>query len=93
MESKELLKNVNPMLSHINVGTGTDVTIKELSETVKDIVGFTGVLVFDQSKPDGTPQKLMNVDKLSSLGWQSSTALKEGLSKSYQDYLHRYASI
>ena len=93
LESKELLKNVNPMLSHINVGTGTDVTIKELSETVKDIVGFTGVLVFDQSKPDGTPQKLMNVDKLSRLGWQSSTALEEGLSKSYRDYLSRYASI
>lgn len=93
LENKELLKNVNPILSHINVGTGTDVTIKELSETVKDIVGFAGMLVFDQSKPDGTPRKLMNVNKLSRLGWQSSTSLEDGLSKSYRDYLCRYASI
>ena len=93
LENKILQKNVNPKLSHINIGTGSDVTIKELAEVVKDVVGFAGMLIFDQSKPDGTPRKLMNVNKLSMLGWQSSTALEEGLSKSYKDYLFRYASI
>ena len=70
-----------------NVGTGTDVTIKELAETVMSVVGFAGNIVFDASKPDGTPRKLLNVDKLKELGWQAHTSLKDGIAKAYSDYL------
>ena len=63
-------ENTKPMLSHINVGTGVDVTIKELAETIKDVVGFNGELIFDKSKPDGTPRKLMDVSALSKIGWK-----------------------
>lgn len=76
-----------PMLSHLNVGTGEDVTIKELAETIKAVVGFDGEIVWDTSKPDGTPRKLMDVSKLKSLGWQPKTALKEGLADTYRWFL------
>ena len=82
-----LLRNITPMLSHINVGTGADVTIKELAETIKDVVGFFGEIVFDRTKPDGTPQKLMEVSLLSNLGWNASMTLKSGLERSYADFL------
>ncbi|PWJ40942.1 GDP-L-fucose synthase [Sediminitomix flava] len=68
----------------VNIGTGTDVTIKELAETIKETVGFEGELVWDASKPDGTPRKLMNVDKLKSLGWEYSIDLCDGISSVYQ---------
>ncbi|MEA5139281.1 GDP-L-fucose synthase [Arcicella rigui] len=71
----------------VNVGTGTDVTIKELAETVKETVGFEGDLVWDTSKPDGTPRKLMDVSKLHSHGWKHTIDLKEGISLAYQDFL------
>ena len=74
------------MLSHINVGTGTDVTIRELAETVKDVVGFTGKIVFDQTKPNGTPRKLLDVTLLSNLGWNACVSLKSGLERSYLDF-------
>jgi GDP-L-fucose synthase len=74
-----------------NVGTGTDVTIRELAETVGSIVGFKGDIVFDVSKPDGTPRKLLNVDKMRELGWQSQTSLSEGIAKAYQDFLIKVA--
>jgi GDP-L-fucose synthase len=77
-------ENTEPMLSHINVGTGVDCTIKELVETVSKAVGFVGDIKFDQTKPDGTPRKLMNVERLKLLGWQSSVTLKTGLAKAYQ---------
>jgi GDP-L-fucose synthase len=83
----------DPMCSHINVGTGVDVTIRELAETIKDVVGFEGELVFDTTKPDGTPRKLLDVSKLKGLGWQAKISLKEGLTATYawflanQDYL------
>ena len=70
-----------------NVGTGTDVTIKELAETVMSVVGFAGNIVFDASKPDGTPRKLLNVDKIKELGWQAHTSLRDGIAKAYSDYL------
>ncbi|TMM47526.1 GDP-L-fucose synthase [Colwellia ponticola] len=79
--------NTEPMLSHINVGTGVDCTIKELVETVANVVGFTGEIIFDTSKPDGAPRKLMNVDRLKSLGWQYSVELEQGLTKSYQWFI------
>ena len=70
-----------------NVGTGQDVTIRELAETVMNLVGFKGEIVFDASKPDGTPRKLLNVDRLRSLGWQSQTSLRDGIAKAYSDFL------
>ncbi len=71
----------------VNIGTGIDVTIKELAETVKEIVGFSGVIQWDRTRPDGTPRKLMDVSKLHSLGWKHKIELKEGISLAYQDFL------
>ncbi|BAV04280.1 GDP-L-fucose synthase [Filimonas lacunae] len=71
----------------VNVGTGSDLTIKELAEMVKEVVGYEGGLIFDASKPDGTPRKLMDVSKLNSFGWKYKTELKEGLTKAYEDFL------
>jgi GDP-L-fucose synthase len=69
-----------------NVGTGTDVTIRELAETVMGVVGFQGELVFDASKPDGTPRKLLDVSSLASRGWRASIGLREGIERTYEDY-------
>jgi GDP-L-fucose synthase len=71
----------------VNIGTGIDVTIKELAETVKEIVGFTGTIDWDRTRPDGTLRKLMDVSKLHSLGWKHKIELKEGISLAYQDFL------
>lgn len=76
-----------PMLSHINVGTGVDVTIRELAETVGKVVGFGGELVFDSAKPDGAPRKLMNTEKLNQLGWSPEYDLEAGLTNAYQWFL------
>ena len=81
------------MCSHINVGTGVDVTIRELAETIKDVVGFEGELVFDTTKPDGTPRKLLDVSKLRGLGWQSKISLKEGLASTYDWFLANQDSL
>lgn len=72
-----------------NVGTGQDVTIRELAETVMDVVGFKGEIVFDASKPDGTPRKLLNVDRLRGLGWQAKTSLRDGIARAYADFLNK----
>lgn len=79
--------NTQPMLSHINVGTGIDCTIREMAETMARVVGFKGDVVFDSTKPDGTPRKLMDVSRLASLGWRFSTELEDGLAKTYQWFL------
>lgn len=79
--------NVTPMLSHINVGTGTDVTIRQLAETIAEITGFKGKLVFDTSKPDGTPRKLMDVSRLANMGWRARIGLADGLRDAYQWFL------
>jgi len=68
----------------VNIGTGVDVTIRELAETVMDVVGFTGDIVFDASKPDGTPRKLLDVSRLSALGWRARTELREGIRQAYE---------
>ena len=81
------------MLSHINVGTGTDVTIKELAENIMNVVGFVGKLVFDNSKPDGTMRKLMDVEKLGSLGYVAPTSLRSGLELAYADFLENASSL
>jgi GDP-L-fucose synthase len=69
-----------------NIGSGTDVTIRALAEEIMDVVGFRGTLVFDPSKPDGTPRKLMNVDRLKALGWQARLSLREGIQRTYRAY-------
>lgn len=81
--------NTKPMLSHINVGTGVDITIREMAQTMKQVVGFKGKLVFDTTKPDGAPRKLIDVARLSKMGWQYSVALEEGLAQTYQWYLEQ----
>lgn len=75
----------------VNIGTGTDVTIRELAETVVKVVGFQGSLTFDSTKPDGTPRKLMDVSRLHSLGWKARTSLEDGIALAYQDFLSRQA--
>jgi GDP-L-fucose synthase len=77
--------------SHINVGTGTDLSISELAQTIAEVVGFEGEIHFDTSKPDGTPRKLLDVSKLSALGWQSSIELIEGIRKTYDWFLENAA--
>ena len=85
--------NTEVMLSHINVGTGVDCTIRELVETVAKVTGFEGKIVFDVSKPDGAPRKLMNVDRLAALGWQYSYTLEAGLKDAYQWFLDNQDSF
>jgi len=70
----------------INVGTGKDITIKDLAETIADVVGFKGEIVWDTSKPNGTPRKVLNVDKIKSLGWKPKVSLREGIQKTYDLY-------
>ena len=82
-----------PMLSHINVGSGVDCTIRGLAETMARVTGFTGDLVFDATKPDGTPRKLMDVSRLSRLGWASHISLQQGLHDTYQWFLANEARL
>lgn len=86
-------KHTTPMISHINIGTGIDCTIKELTETIAQVIGFTGNIVFDATKPDGTPRKLMDVSRLANLGWTSSTTLKDGLEKTYSWFTKNISHI
>ncbi|GAU21941.1 hypothetical protein TSUD_110810 [Trifolium subterraneum] len=74
-------------LEHLNVGSGKEVTIKELAESMKEVVGFEGDLVWDSTKPDGTPRKLMDSSKLAALGWTPKVSLKDGLVHTYKWYL------
>jgi GDP-L-fucose synthase len=80
---------VQPMLSHINVGTGTDVTIAELAQAIGRVIGYSGRISFDPDKPDGTPRKLLDVSRLAALGWRPTVALEAGLALAYQDFLSR----
>ena len=75
--------HTQPMLSHINVGTGEDCTIRELAQTIAKVTGFKGRLSFDASKPDGTPRKLMDVSRLKQLGWEATITLEDGLRDAY----------
>ena len=77
-------------ITHINIGTGEDVTIKEVAELIKKIIGFDGEIVFDTTKPDGTPRKLMDVSLLNKLGWKYSTNLEEGIRKAYEWFVNNY---
>jgi GDP-L-fucose synthase len=75
----------------VNIGVGQDVTVAELADLVREVVGFKGKIEYDASKPDGTPRKLMDVSKLSESGWEAKTSLREGLTRAYQSYLARFA--
>ena len=80
-------QHTQPMLSHINVGYGSDVSIAEAAKTIAKVVGYTGAITFDTSKPDGTPRKLMDSTRLNQLGWQAHVELVEGLELAYEDFL------
>lgn len=79
--------NTEPMLSHINVGTGEDVTIAELAGLLAKVTGFQGKISFDRSKPDGTPRKLMDVSRLAKMGWRAKTSLRVGIAETYRWFL------
>ncbi len=87
LDKKTYQANTKPMLSHINVGTGKDITIREMAQTMKQIIGFKGKLTFDTAKPDGTPRKLIDIRRLKNMGWSYTTSLKEGLRETYNWYL------
>lgn len=87
IDAQSYSENTQPMLSHINVGTGEDVTIRELAQLLAEVVSFEGRIAFDSSKPDGTPRKLMDVERLRALGWQSRIGLREGLQSAYDWYV------
>jgi GDP-L-fucose synthase len=80
-------QHTEPMQSHINVGFGSDVTIRELAEMIGQTVGYQGKITFDPSKPDGTPKKLMNSDRLKDMGWKATVDLFDGLTIAYQDFV------
>lgn len=81
--------HTQPMQSHINVGCGQDITIRELAHTIGQVVGYQGQIEFDPSKPDGTPRKLMDSSRLNALGWQAKVGLAEGLERAYQDFVRQ----
>jgi GDP-L-fucose synthase len=85
-------QRTQPMLSHIIVGFGGDVTIRELALAVGDVVGYAGDITFDASKPDGTPRKLLDSQRLRDLGWQPTVDLREGLKRAYEDFLNNSAA-
>jgi GDP-L-fucose synthase len=75
----------------VNIGVGEDITIKELAETVGEVVGFTGEIVFDASKPGGTPRKLLDISRMTALGWNTSLSLQDGLKCAYRDFMQHAA--
>ncbi len=79
--------NTQPMLSHINVGTGEDLAIRDLARLVAKVVGYNGRIEQDPTKPDGAPRKLMDVTRLNALGWKARTGLEDGLALAYRDFL------
>jgi GDP-L-fucose synthase len=93
LEEERYRAVTDPMLSHINVGTGVDCTIRELAETVAQVTGYRGRIVFDTTKPDGTARKLMDVEKLRKLGWSATIPLNEGLAQSYRWFLDHQADF
>jgi GDP-L-fucose synthase len=86
LDSETYARNTQPMLSHINIGTGEDLAIRDLAKTIGEVVGYQGRIAFDTTKPDGTPRKLMDVGRLKSLGWQPQIGLRDGLSLAYADF-------
>ncbi|MGF1513983.1 MAG: NAD-dependent epimerase/dehydratase family protein, partial [Elainellaceae cyanobacterium] len=87
-----LMETYNEM-AFVNVGTGKEASIRELAETMKAVVGFEGELVFDTSKPDGTPRKLLDVSRLREAGWEAQTSLKDGVEEMYAWFVENYDTI
>ena len=87
IDKKTLESEVDPMLSHINIGTGMDITIKDVAQLIKGIVGFNGDIVFNTKMLDGTKRKLLDVSRIKSLGWEHSIALKDGIQETYDWFL------
>jgi len=87
IDKKILESEIDPMLSHINIGTGTDITIKDVAQTIKEVVGFCGEIVFNTKMPDGTKRKLLDVSKMENLDWRPVIALKDGLKGTYEWFL------
>lgn len=87
LDEKTYQENTKPMLSHINIGTGKDTTIRDMAEIMRDVVGFKGKLSFDTSRPDGVPRKLTDISRLSKMGWHFKVNLREGLETTYEWYI------
>jgi GDP-L-fucose synthase len=87
IDSDSYARNTKPMLSHINIGTGEDISISDLAEIIGEVVGYRGRIAFDTTKPDGTPRKLMDVSRMKSLGWRPQVALRDGIAMAYADFL------
>lgn len=93
LSDDEYRSQTTPMQSHINVGSGDDISIRELAEMIMQVVGFEGNIEFDKSKPDGSPRKLMNVDLLKSLGWKQQIDLKQGLDQTYRWFIENQHNL
>lgn len=93
LDYEDYALNTRPMLSHINIGTGTDISIADLAGIMAQVTGFSGRIVFDPSKPDGTMRKLMDVSRLSRMGWQSKIALREGIAETYRWFTEHAAHL
>lgn len=93
LERETYAANTRPQLSHINVGTGEDIAISDLAEMIADITGFKGEIAYDSSKPDGAPRKLMDVSRLTRLGWRAETPLRAGIAATYRWYLDNRAEL
>ncbi|KIU32761.1 MULTISPECIES: GDP-L-fucose synthase [Methylobacterium] len=93
MDDAVYAANTRPDLSHINVGTGEDCTIRQLAEALARVIGYAGELAFDATKPDGTPRKLMDVSRLRAMGWRPEIALEDGLRQTYGWFLENHATL
>ena len=88
LDQKDYQQHTQPMLSHINVGSGEELTIRQLADTIARVTNYKGTIAFDKTKPDGTPQKLMDSSRINNLGWQPTISLEEGLTLAYNDFLN-----
>lgn len=92
LDKKVYNEQISSLSSHINIGSEKELTIKELAKTIKEVINFKGKIQFDPSKPDGSPRKFLNSERINKLGFKPKIDLKEGLIKTYQDYIKSYAN-
>ena len=93
LEKSVYVRRTEPMLGHINVGSGQEITVSDLARAIADTVGYLGEITFDSGKPDGSPRKLMDSSRLNALGWQAKISLEDGLKHAYDDFLERVLSV